>query len=172
MLSLGGNQLTGPVPTELSRLPNLAMLDIDDNQPPLAATSTPSTAVSFSDRDILVAFYEATGGANWSDKSNWLSDAPIDEWHGVTTYGSGRVTELGLSGNQLSGEIPTWLGNLVNLELLALQDNQLNGEIPTELGNLANLEDLYLDGNQLSGEIPPELGDLANLKAWTSTITS
>ena len=135
---------------------------VTESSPP--ATSTPSTAVSISDRDTLAALYEATDGVNWLDNSNWLSDAPIDEWHGVTTYGSGRVTELGLSDNQLSGEIPTWLGNLTNLKLLALQGNQLNGEIPTELSNLANLEVLYLDGNQLSGEIPPELGNLTNLE--------
>ena len=40
----------------------------------------------------------------------------------------------------------------------------MTGEIPTELGNLANLQQLYLGGNQLTGEIPTELGNLANLQ--------
>ena len=44
------------------------------------------------------------------------------------------------------------MGNLANLERLS--ENQLTGEIPTELGNLANLERLYLSENQLTGCIP------------------
>ena len=95
---------------------------------------------------------------------NWLSDVPISQWYGITSDANGRVTELHLSGNQLSGEIPAELGSLANLEGLYLSGNQLSGEIPAELGNLANLERLYLEENQLSGEIPAELGNLANLE--------
>ena len=125
--------------------------------PPMAQTS-PET-----DREALVALYNATGGPNWNASNNWLSDAPISEWGGVSTDGNGRVTTLTLGGNQLSGEIPPELGNLVNLLLVELYDNQLSGEIPPELGNLASLQVLTLFDNQLSGEIPPELGNLANL---------
>ena len=80
-----------------------------------------------------------------------------------------NLEELYLWGNQLTGEIPTELGSLANLTGLSLSDNQLTGEIPTELGDLANLEELYLWGNQLTGEIPAELGSLANLTGlWLS----
>ena len=115
------------------------------------------------DREALVALYNATDGENWDDNDNWLSDAPLGEWYGVTTDDNGRVTWLELAGNQLSGEIPPELGSLANLEWLWLSGNQLNGEIPPELGSLANLVVLWLHENQLSGEIPPELGSLANL---------
>ena len=115
------------------------------------------------DREALVALYNATGGPNWSGNYNWLSDVPISEWEGVTTDGNGRVTELDLYGNQLSGEIPPELGNLANLTGLFLGENELSGEIPPELGNLANPTGLFLGENELSGEIPPELGNLANL---------
>ena len=71
---------------------------------------------------------------------------------------------LHLHGNQLSGEIPAELGSLTNLEELRLNSNQLSGEIPSELGSFANLQGLHLDGNQLSGEIPAELGSLTNLE--------
>ena len=83
-------------------------------KPPLAQTSTET------DREALVAFYNATDGPNWVNNENWLSDAPIGEWNGVTTDGSGRVIELSFFGNQLSGEIPPELGNLSNLAWLAL----------------------------------------------------
>ena len=116
------------------------------------------------DRAVLVAFYNATGGANWGRNRNWLSNAPMGEWHGVTTDSDGRVTKLDLYLNQLTGEIPAELGSLTNLEWLQLAYNQLTGEIPAELGNLANLQTLFLGRNQLTGEIPAELGDLTNLK--------
>ena len=72
--------------------------------------------------------------------------------------------DLGLSGNQLSGSIPSELGNLVELWVLDLSGNQLSGSIPSELGNLGNLRNLYLDSNQLNGSIPSELGKLVNLR--------
>ena len=72
---------------------------------------------------------------------------------------------LDLSGNQLSGEIPSELGNLANLQWLWLGGNQLSGEIPFELGNLDKLELLEISSNELSGEIPSELGNLANLRS-------
>ena len=37
------------------------------------------------DRAALVALYAATDGENWDDNSNWLSDAPLGDWYGVTT---------------------------------------------------------------------------------------
>ena len=116
------------------------------------------------DRAALEALYNATGGANWSDNTNWLSSQPLSDWHGVTADDNGCVRGLDLSDNQLTGTIPAELGNLANLEELSLYDNQLTGTIPAELGNLANLQGLFLRRNQLTGGIPAELGDLANLQ--------
>ena len=115
------------------------------------------------DRAALVALYNATGGANWRNKGNWLSDAPMGEWHGVTTDSDGRVTHLDLSDNQLTGGLPAELGSLTNLTHLDLPYNQLTGGIPAELGNLSNLTELFLNSNQLTGGIPAELGSLAGL---------
>ena len=116
------------------------------------------------DRETLVAFYNATSGANWTEHTNWLTNAPVGHWHGVTTDSQGRVTELNLTSNQLKGEIPPELANLTNLKVLALGGNELTGPIPTWLGGLTNLEELYLWENELTGTIPAELGSLANLE--------
>ena len=67
------------------------------------------------DREVLVALYNATGGPSWNSNTNWLNDVPISQWSGVTTDDTGRVTELVLNENQLSGEIPPQLGNLTSL---------------------------------------------------------
>ena len=122
------------------------------------ATTFPRT-----DRAALVALYNAAGGANWTNNTNWLSARPLDEWHGVTTDSNGRVTELNLGFNELSGTIPSELGNLSNLSTLDLGVNRLSGTIPSELGNLSNLWSLVFWGNQLSGTIPSELGNLSSL---------
>ena len=48
------------------------------------------------------------------------------------------------------------MGNLETLRSLNLSGNQLTGEIPSELAGLENLDDLDLSNNQLSGKIPSE----------------
>lgn len=116
------------------------------------------------DREALVALYNMTAGATWRENTNWLSSAPVGQWHGVKTDSDGRVVEVSLWLNNLEGQIPSGLGNLARLERLNLPLNKLNGEIPAELGMLAELEELTLLGNRLSGRIPSELGDLVHLE--------
>ena len=126
---------------------------------PAAATAPPAASGSAeTDREALVALYNATGGENWDKSANWLSDAPLGEWEGVTTDFDGRVTELSLLDNDLSGEIPPELGSLASLTELDLGNNELSGgnnelsgEIPPELGSLSNLTHLILSDNDLSG---------------------
>ena len=118
------------------------------------------------DRAALVALYDATGGASWTDNTNWLSDEPLSEWAGVhrVDLDDGRLTHLDFSnGNGLTGPLPPELGNLDRLRQLVLRDNALTGSIPRELGRLVNLVELDLHGNALTDGIPGELGDLAQV---------
>ena len=135
---------------------------------PDGLTATQSAAVtvraSESDRDILRIFYEATGGESWTRSDNWLTDAPLNEWHGVTANASGRVTGLSLFGNHLEGSLPDELGRLSALDSLRIEgEDGLVGTVPAELGNLAKLNYLSLSRNGLSGPIPAEMGQLARL---------
>jgi len=113
------------------------------------------------ERAALVALYQSTDGANWAQKDNWLSSASVATWYGVKTDDEGRVQELTLSGNGLSGSL-TELSALSNLTLLALDFNQLTGPLPN-LGALAELEWLSVSSNQLTGSIP-SLNNLTNLE--------
>ena len=78
--------------------------------------SAPAPGSTETDREILITLYNALDGPNWEDKTNWLSDAPLGEWEGVTTGDNGRVTRLwlgvGNSGQALNGEMPPELGGL------------------------------------------------------------
>ena len=112
-------------------------------------------------REALEAFYQATGGASWTNNGNWLSDQPLNQWHGVTVNGQGQVTQLVLDGNNLSGSLPAELGKLTSLTRLALNRNRLTGSIPSELGNLPALEIIGLANNQLTGPLPAGLSSLS-----------
>ena len=116
-----------------------------------------------SDRDALVAFYHATGGEHWSNRTNWLSGEPLADWYGVETDANGRVTVLDLRSNNLTGAIPPVLGNLINLWILDLGLNDLIGEIQTTLGNLTGLGRLSLPENHLTGPIPGWVAVLDNV---------
>lgn len=116
------------------------------------------------DRAALVALYNATDGENWLNNENWLTEAPIYEWHGVITDSRrGRVVRLDLAGNRLAGPMPPELGNLTYLGHLDLHGNQLNGSIAPEIGRLRWLKTLQFDNNRLTGPIPPEIGNLSVL---------
>ena len=123
---------------------------------------TGAECAPLSDREVLEAFYDATGGLDWTHNENWLTDAPLGEWYGVEVDDQG-VVRLGFVANRLTGRIPPELGGLANLQSLFLYRDNLTGPIPPELGNLANLRSLSLGENDLTGPIPPELGSLANL---------
>jgi hypothetical protein len=114
-------------------------------------------------RLALEVLFKSTGGANWKKKGGWMTDADLGEWHGVTVDAEGRVTELYLGGNGLTGPLPSEVLQLSALQVLNLGDNQLTGPIPAELGQLGTLTGLYLGENQLSGPIPAELGQLGAL---------
>ncbi len=122
------------------------------------------TTVENTDRAALVALYEATDGPNWVNNDNWLTDAPLGEWYGVSADDRGRVTTLRLEENGLYGHIPPQLGLMGELHRLELDDNQLTRTIPPTLGKLTKLAGLFLSRNHLEGTIPPELGDLTELQ--------
>ncbi|PWA49631.1 leucine-rich repeat protein [Artemisia annua] len=64
------------------------------------------------------------------------------------------ITQLDLSNNQLSGEIPDCWMTLTRLLFLNLENNKFSGRIPTSVGSLAYILVLSIRSNRLSGELP------------------
>ena len=56
----------------------------DSGSIPSETTPSPGSEPLSGDAATLAAFYNATDGPNWSDNTNWLTDAPISDWSGVT----------------------------------------------------------------------------------------
>ena len=116
------------------------------------------------ERDALIALYTQTNGPHWTNKKNWLTLAPLGEWYGVTTDADGRVTQLNLRDNNLSGFLPLSLSSLANLKTLNLADNAaLSGPLPLGLTRLP-LESLDLEGTRLCA--PPR----AEFQTWLNGI--
>jgi len=122
-------------------------------------------------RAALIALYNATNGASWTNNTNWLS-ADESTWYGVTIIGC-NVTRIDLGGNNMLGSLPVEIGNLTSLTHLNLgqnlgqngnSTNVLSGAIPASIGNLTNLQVLYLSVKQLSGSLPVSIGNLASLR--------
>ena len=144
-LRIGHNALAGRLPLSLA---HLSLVDFRYTETGLCTPAEaefrtwldgiPSHAgpgvecAAISDRDILVALYNATGGSGWDRSDHWLTDSPLGSWHGVSVDAEGRVVGLDLSSNSLVGSIPADLGKLSGLTLLNFNSSNLTGPIPPE----------------------------------------
>ena len=84
---------------------------------------------------------------------------------GVMETNEGRVSDLLLWNNRLTGELPgRAFASLPALVELKLQNNALTGRVPREIATCTSLVALILTSNQLTGELPRELALLVNLE--------
>ena len=111
-----------------------------------------------------MALYHAANGPQWTVNENWLSDAPIGEWHGVLTDSTGRVTGLVLADNGLGGKLPAELNSIASLAILNLLSEPLGGTLSGESGALPSQATSPAGGDQAVGDamesMAEGLGDL------------
>ncbi len=133
--------------------------DPNDGDPAI----NPTTVIPAGERDALIALYNNTNGAGWTNRANWLGAVGTEcTWHGVACTNN-RVVAINLRANNLSGSIPD-LQALTQLQILDFGQNYLTGGIPGWIGNMTGLRQLYTDWNlQLGGSIPANIGNLVNL---------
>ncbi|HEY3387537.1 MAG TPA: hypothetical protein VGK46_13565, partial [Saprospiraceae bacterium] len=120
--------------------------------------------------EAIKKFYDSLGGPAWTTKTNWPAgtwsrhkyNTEFNNWFGLTIQ-NGDVTSINIPANNLTGFIPSSIGNLKKVNYLRLYNNHIGGKIPTTIGNLTDLTLLQLGLNQLTGTIPPSLGNLTNL---------
>jgi IPTL-CTERM motif len=128
------------------------------------------TAIPASERAVLVALYNATNGAAWTNtvanNRVWtVAAAPGNEctWFGVVcTVGEANIDEVSLSVNNLVGTLPATFNQLTLIRNFDVSDNQLTGSIPVLTG-LTTLRGFAVRRNQLTGSLPAFTG-LSNLR--------
>ena len=109
---------------------------------------TAFAGISVSEKKALISIYQSLNGKNWNTK--WDLNKPETTWFGVQIVGD-KVIALDLSNNNLSGTIPTEIGQLVHLQKLNLFKNQIEGQIPNVFGSMKDLKELNLAFYNLSG---------------------
>ncbi|KAL4334637.1 hypothetical protein GQ457_07G015090 [Hibiscus cannabinus] len=146
-LELSFNGLYGEIPSWLGNSHRVKILKMTSNN---FTGTIPQTLVNMSNLEMLdLGSNQLFGQIPYAD--DFCVHLP-------------KLGSLFLSDNELSGNIPSSVGNCSNLQILELSVNKFCGTIPRSIGNLTQLKKLYLGLNNLEGEIPEEIGDLSNLE--------
>ncbi|KAH9771535.1 putative LRR receptor-like serine/threonine-protein kinase [Citrus sinensis] len=173
-LNLAGNQFTGPIPVSISNASNLRELMIGKNG---FSGKVPSLENLHKLQRVIISQNHL---GNYGEKDNLefvnslvnasrleLLQISDNNFGGMLPEAVGnfstRLGILSVAENQLFGNIPSGLRNLVNLELLDLSGNQFTSRIPGSIGDLQKLQMLGLNGNKFLGEIPSSIGNLTLL---------
>ncbi|CAN6561048.1 unnamed protein product [Malus baccata var. baccata] len=153
ILTLQGNKITGTIPSWLgTALPRLFSINLSANlisgEFPKELCTLPalvhkSVAAQVDQYDLELQIYDITGGL----------------LHSFSRL-SGFLPLIDLSSNNITGSIPSEIGQLQLLQSLLLDDNNFSGNIPDQISNLKKLEVLNLSKNHLSGKIPSSLASL------------
>ncbi|KAE8672846.1 putative LRR receptor-like serine/threonine-protein kinase [Hibiscus syriacus] len=107
--------------------------------------------------DSLVNF---TGLVSFN-ASRFLLPGSIPDWFGQRLL---KLQVLDLRSCNITGVLPSSIGNLSSMSRLYLSDNRLTGAIPSTFGQLLSLLVLDLSKNSLTGSIPPGIGALSRLR--------
>jgi len=119
------------------------------------------------DMDALQALYSSTGGKDWANSTGWMKGDPCGNpfWFGIYCR-DGRVLQINLVDNGLTGKLPGDLSKASNLQVARFYSNELTGDIPPEIFTMKSLQIFDANTNQIGGSLPseinmPNLTDLA-----------
>ncbi|CAK8540209.1 unnamed protein product [Lathyrus sativus] len=167
------NQISGLIPISISNASTLVILDISVNHfvgqvPNLGRMQSlrwMSLALnnigdnSTNDLDFLKSLTNSSNLESLSLSSNNFGGSLENSIGNLSTV----LSAFYIGSNQIYGQIPIELGNLINLRVLSMENNSLEGTIPTTFGKFQNIQRLRLPLNRLSGDIPASIGNLSQL---------
>ncbi|KAF5733583.1 putative serine-threonine protein kinase plant-type [Tripterygium wilfordii] len=147
---LKSNLFSGPIPDELCNPPNLHIIDFSHNK---LSGGIPKCTGN------IHALVYGNNSETFERLVRVVLQGRIDEYSSIVE----NSNSIDLSGNNLTGGIPSEITSLSGLRILNLSNNYISGRILENIGDLQKLEKLDLSRNHLSGSIPPSLASLNSL---------
>ncbi|MBP5217931.1 MAG: redoxin domain-containing protein, partial [Bacteroidales bacterium] len=149
-------------------------------------------------RRLMMEFYYAMDGPNWTDNYNWGTDAPLERWcwvtYDYTRYGL-RFGNTGLKGEipemigdfgpalysfmisgepELTGSLPMSFAKLTELSWLTIANTSMTS-LPDVFSGMKSLKEVFIAGNdKMTGPLPVSIGDspeLQSLKIFSNRLT-
>jgi len=146
-LWLDGNNLGGPLPSELGKLDKLEQLFLNNNnfQGGLPVALTGCTSLE----SLALHFNQLNG--------------PLDPQGLLPKLHSLR--NISVAFNHFTGPIPSNLNALTSLEALLVQNNELSGQLRDDIvSDESTLKKIDVSGNKLTGGIPASFSKLRRLE--------
>ncbi|XP_003635304.1 receptor-like protein EIX2 [Vitis vinifera] len=167
LLDFSNNQLSGKVPNSWKFTEN-AVVDLSSNRfhGPFPHFSSNLSSLYLSDNSFSGPI-PRDFGKTMPRLSNF--DVSWNSLNGTIPLSMAKITgltNLVISNNQLSGEIPLIWNDKPDLYEVDMAHNSLSGEIPSSMGTLNSLMFLILSGNKLSGEIPFSLQNCKDMDSF------
>ena len=167
VLNLRFNEFYGSIPEELCQLKKLQILDLSNNNISGMIPRCFNNLTSMVEKGSSIITYNYTIPCFMPfSRPSFYIDKQIVQWKGREfEYEKtlGLLKSIDLSSNELSGEIPQEITDLLDLISLNLSRNYLIRLIPPTIGRLTEIDVLDLSRNRLSGEIPPSLSQIQRL---------
>ncbi|XP_076897175.1 receptor kinase-like protein Xa21 [Bidens hawaiensis] len=150
-LQLRNNNLTGRLPPSISNCSKLQLIELGANK--------------FNGK-VTINFAKLRDLSKLSLRHNNLYGHDADEMKFIESlYNCSKLLTLALNICNFQGMLPKSIGNLSNqLDTLNLLDNQLYGNLPSSIGNLVGLTTLHIGENRFTGNIPSTIGMLQKLQ--------
>ena len=144
-----------------------AIQSIEQSSPPkhLHATNP-------QDKLALERFYTSTNGPQWAVNSGWMKGDPcMNSWRGVYCSDTGRVKQLSLTYNLISGPLPVDILRLDQLKILILNGNGITA-VPEGLFSHDSLEILDLGNNEIHTPLPDaiNMANITGINLYTNKI--
>ncbi|KAK8303385.1 hypothetical protein V6Z11_D04G147800 [Gossypium hirsutum] len=170
---VGGNLLSGRIPPSIGNASSLTRVDLANNSfsgqipwlgnlPNIQILSLQSNQLvndGAGGMDFLASLANSTQLQVFSVAENQLTGKLPSSIGNL----SRQLSLLVMNNNFFHGSLPGEISNLVNLTLIAFKHNSLTGTIPPSIGTLPNLQYIFLHENKFSGKVPQSLGNLTYL---------
>ena len=121
-------------------------------------TSLRDTPTNPYDKKAIMALYQSANGPKWYNNTGWMKGDPCSYpfWYGLYCI-DGRVLQINLVLNGLTGPIPSSITQATALQVIRLYSNSITGEIPAGLFEMNSLQIIDFNTNLIKGTLPSRI---------------